>query len=165
MKKTLRLLAGILAVMLVCGIMASCSKSNTAADTKTTESSAEQKTEETVSAQQDDEVDYSDIALTIEDGDFEAMEQFLDAWANNTYDGKVIKITGVSQRRMSNCTVSEKNGEGLGRGCSWEIIDGNFPDDYPAEDAKVTLVGVLTVTNEYGARALLVPKENVTVLE
>ncbi|MBQ1437427.1 MAG: hypothetical protein IIZ07_05770, partial [Ruminococcus sp.] len=68
-------------------------------------------------------------------------------------------------RRMSNCTVMEHNDKGTGRGCSWEIIDGKFPDDYPEDDAKVTLTGVLMVVDDYGTRVLRVPAENVKVIK
>lgn len=159
MKKNTSVIALLLAVLMVCCAFAACSsekKSDTDSGTKTDTAVTEAADEPAI-------VDYSDIAVTIEDGDFDAMEDFIDNWDN--YNDKVIKITGTSVRRMSNCSIMEYDGEGTGRGFSWEIIGGNFPDDYPAEDAKVTLVGVLTVTDEYGSKALMVPAENITVIE
>ncbi len=160
MKKIIKALAVVMAAALLIVSFAACSGSSDA-----NSSSATDATTAETAVQQADDVDYSDVALTIEDGDFDAMEKFLDAWGENKYDGKVIKITGVSERRMSNCTVMEHNDKGTGRGCSWEIIDGKFPDDYPEDDAKVTLTGVLMVVDDYGTRVLRVPAENVKVIK
>lgn len=159
MKKASKILAILMALVLSISLFASCGGSEPSDDNN---SSAE-----TTSAAGDNaaDVDYSNVALTIKDGDFDAMSAFLDAWNDNTYDGKVIKITGISEQRTTNCTILEKDDKGTGRGCSWEIIDGKFPDDYPADGAKVTIAGVLTVTNEYGSRALRVPAENVEVVK
>lgn len=167
MKRIISILALVLAVLMVCGAFAACS-SDKKTDTASKADAAETQAAETEAdaTEAPAEVDYTDVALTIEDGDFDAMEAFLASWESGQYDGKVIKVTGISEQRMSNCTVIERNAEdNAGRGFSWEIVDGKFPDDYPADGAKVTLVGVMTIVNEYGARALMVPKENITVVE
>ena len=164
MKRMTRILSALLAVLLIGSVLASCSGGSDKTDSKKADEAAESKVDQTEAAQPA-AVDYTDIALTIEDGDFDGIVKFLKAWESGQYDDKVIKVTGISERRVSNCTVIEKDGQGTGRGFSWEIIDGKFPDDYPAEDAKVTLVGQLKVDNQYGARKLMVPAENVTVIE
>ena len=166
MKRITSILALVLAVLMVCSALVACSsdkKADTAATKAESETAAVEETEAETEAA---EVDYTDIAVTIEDGDYAAMEAFLAAWEGGQYDNKVVKVTGISEQRMSNCTVIERNPEDNGgRGFSWEVIDGKFPDDYPADGAKVTLVGVMRIANEYGARVLMVPKENITVIE
>ena len=107
-------------------------------------------------------MDYNDIYLTIED--FAAMKSFLSKQWEGEYDDKVIKIKGRNSTRISNCAVMISDGYGLSLGCSWEVEGGKYPDDYPHDDAQVELVGVLKVANEYGARALYVLTENITVL-
>ena len=74
----------------------------------------------------------------------------------------ITKITGISARRMSNCTIMEKDtSTNTGKGCSYEITGASFPDDYPADDAKVTVTGVLNYNPETFARILQVPKDQV----
>lgn len=163
--KLFKIVAIIMALALTTAVFAACGGSSGSTDSADTNEATETAAAEEAKTAEVGDVDYADIALTIEDGDFDAMVKFLDSWGEGTYDNKVIKVTGINAQRMSNCTVSENDGNGTGRGFSWEIIDGKFPDDYPADDAKVTLTGVLKITDEYGSRALLVPADNVEVAE
>ena len=155
MKKTLRILAAIMVLALSVSLFAACGGGDKKADDTSTQAATEAEAKSETA-----DVDYSKVDLTIENGDYDAMSAFLDAWGENKYDNKVIKITGKSEHRMSNCTILEEDANGTGRGCSWEIIDGKFPDDYPADGAIVTVTGVLTV-DDIGARKLMVPAENV----
>lgn len=107
-------------------------------------------------------MDYSEIYLTITD--FPTMKDFLSKFWGGEYDDKVIKVVGRNATRISNCAVMISDGEGFSLGCSWELESGVYPDDYPADDARVELTGVLRVANEYGARVLYVPAENVKLL-
>ena len=109
--------------------------------------------------------DYSNPAVTIEFGDFELIKTVTNDMQTGKYDGKVIKVTGISEKRMSSCSIMEKDeSTGTGYGMTY-YLDGK-PDlsEYPAEDAKVTILGVVTI-EEYGVRALTVLPEKITVLE
>ena len=170
MKKTLKFTSLILALSFALFAFASCG--GNASSSGTGSSDAQSSTVQSSDAQspateaaKTDDVDYSKPDLTIEDGDFAGMEAFLEGWGENKWDDKVIKITGINARRMSNCTIQEKDGNGKGKGCSWAIIDGKFPDDYPADDAKVTVTGVLRLDKNTLARILEVPADQVKVLE
>ena len=109
--------------------------------------------------------DYSNPAVTIEFGDTELIQTVTQDMQTGKYDGKVIKVTGISEKRMSSCTVMEKDEKtGTGYGMTY-YLDGQ-PDlsEYPDEEAKVELLGVVTV-GEYDVRALTVLPDKVTVLD
>ncbi|HCA04653.1 MAG TPA: hypothetical protein DEO32_02015 [Ruminococcaceae bacterium] len=165
MKKFMKLSALVLALTFAVFAFASCKGNNssgsTAASSEAKSSEVQSSATEAVKA----DVDYSKPDLVINDGDFAAMEAFLKDWGENKWDDKVIKITGISARRMSNCTIMENDANGNGRGCSYEIIDGKFPDDYPADDAKVTVTGVLKLNKDTLARVLEVPADKVEAVK
>ena len=109
--------------------------------------------------------DYTNPAVTINFGDTELIQTVTQDMQSGKYDGKVIKVTGISQKRMSSCTIMEKDETtGTGYGMTY-YIDGQ-PDlsEYPADDAKIEILGVVTI-GEYDVRALTVLPENVKVLE
>lgn len=103
---------------------------------------------------------YTDIFLTIED--FNTMKDFLSKLLGGEYDDKVIRVRGKNSTRISNCAVML--GDDFRLGCSYEIEDGKYPDDYPHEDARIEVTGVVTVVNEYGARVLMTSAENIKIL-
>lgn len=160
MKKIIKFSALALALCMTVMMLAACG--GAASSSSASGDASSQAAETTVAATEAaKEADYSNPDLTIADGDYAAMESFLNDWSEQKWDGKVIKISGKSARRMSNCTILEENGKGTGKGCSYEIIGGSFPDDYPADDAKVTLTGVLYYNPETFARVLQVPKDQI----
>ena len=108
------------------------------------------------------DVNYNDVFLTIED--FETMKSFMSVCLSGEYDDKVIRVKGRNSTRISNCAVMISDGGSLRIGCSWEIEGEKYPDDYPCEDARIEITGVLRVANEYGARVLFVPRENIKIL-
>ncbi len=107
-------------------------------------------------------INYDDICLTIED--YDTMKAFLGKLWSGEYDDKVIMVRGTNSTRISNCAVMVSDGGSFRLGCSWEVEGGNYPDDYPFEDARVELTGVLRVTGEYGVRVLIVPPENIKLI-
>ncbi|MBR2109256.1 MAG: hypothetical protein IJ932_04835 [Ruminococcus sp.] len=107
------------------------------------------------------DVNYNDVFLTIED--FDTMKDFLSKLLGGEYDDKVIRVRGKNSTRISNCAVML--GDSFRLGCSYEIEDGKYPDDYPHEDARIEITGVVTVANEYGARVLMVPPENIKIIK
>ncbi len=109
--------------------------------------------------------DYSSPAVTIEFGQFEEIKKTTEEMQTGKYDGQVIKVTGVSQKRMSSCTVMERDeSTGTGYGMTYYLDGHPALSEYPAEDAKVELLGVVTI-GDYGIRALTVLPENVKVVE
>lgn len=108
------------------------------------------------------DVNYNDIFLTIDD--FDTMKSFLEKFWGGEYDDKVIRVRGKNSTRISNCAVVISDGGSFRMGCSWEVEGGTYPDDYPYEDAEIEITGVLKVANEYGARVLMVPSENIKIL-
>lgn len=163
MKRLPKCASAVLALSFALLAFASCGSNSSGTSSSSSQSSIEQSTVAQTTAASKIEVDYSKPDLVIEDGDFAAMESFLNGWGENKWDDKVIKISGINARRMSNCTIQEKDGNGTGKGCSWEIVDGKFPDDYPEDDAKITVTGVLKFNSETLVRVLEVPADMVEV--
>ncbi len=130
------------------------------------ESSAESSAESAAEASVDlKTADYDNPAVTIGFGDTELIQTVTKDMQTGKYDGKVIKVTGISEKRMSSCTVMEKDeSTGTGYGMTYYLDGQPALSEYPAEDAKVTLLGVVTV-GDYDVRALTVLPEKVTVVE
>lgn len=105
--------------------------------------------------------DYSSPAVTIEFGDFELIRTVTSDMQTGKYDGKVIKVTGISEKRMSSCSLMEKDeATGTGYGMTY-FLDGK-PDlsQYPEDDSKVEVLGVVTI-DDYDVRVLTVLPENI----
>ena len=186
MKNLTKALVLSLAAVMALGCMTACSGnsgSDTAAESSTAaESTADNSTTENSSADDTsaensaaDEsstasvdiaaADYSNPAVTIEFGDFETIKQVTEDMQSGKYDGQVIKVTGISQKRMTNCTIIERDeSTGTGYGMTYYLEGQPELSEYPAEDAKVEICGVVTI-GEYDVRALTVPADKVTVIE
>lgn len=162
MKKLMIILAPALALCFVAAAFASCGKTGGKDEGVTAEANQTEDGGQSAETQAP-EADYSKPDLVIEADDFDAMESFLNDWESQKWDGKVIRITGISARRTSNCTIMEKNADGVGKGCSYEILGAAFPDGYPEDDAVVTLTGVLFFNPDTWARILQVPADQVVV--
>lgn len=140
MKKTIRLMAIAMVLVISAALFASCGGGSTDIDL--------------------DSVDYSNVSLTIKAKDFDKMEEFLNELESGKYDRNIVKITGENAKRTSNCSILIKNDKGVGRGVSWEVVNGKFPDDYPDDGATITITGVL-VKDSNGARVLKVPADKI----
>ncbi len=113
-------------------------------------------------------VDYSkiDAELGFEDGS--KMPEFMNDIQAGKYDNKVIKITGI----MSTSVMDPKTnsvmldiGDGVKQGFSWRIVDANENTEFPGDDHKIELTGVMIseFVQEWGwnAHYLYVLPENV----
>lgn len=141
MKKTIRLMAIAVVLVISAALFASCGGgASTDIDL--------------------DSVDYSNVSLTIKAGDYDRMKELVDELGAGKYDRNVIQITGENAKRTSNCSILIKNDKGVGLGVSWEVINGKFPDDYPDDGATITITGVL-VKDSNGARVLKVPADKI----
>ena len=163
-RKLIKLFVSVLIVSLVLLAFDSCSGNNSDQNLKSDVKEAESELVSDTEGEFDySSVNYDDVAVSV--SDYAEMETFLDEFQNGTYDNKVVEIKGRSAHRMNNCSILISNGDSMSRGCSWEIIDGNYPDDYPADDAQVKIKGVLRIVGEYGSRVLMVPADNVEIIE
>ena len=162
MKKVFKLLSIVVVLALSVGCFAACSGSGNGDNTTAASGADTPTTAAAESGSEAAEVDYTDIAATIEYGDYDGIVALTDEVLAGNYDGKVIKIDGDNSSRISNCAILEKGEDGVSRGMTW-ALEGN-PDlsEYPA-DGRVVIVGVVVV-GDYDVRYLSVPAENVTVV-
>ena len=154
MKKTVKILAALMAVALICAAFASCGGGDNTSSEKTSS--------DTSSAVDTAKTDWSKVDLEI--SDYAAMEDFRNKASEGAYDGKVVKFTGISEKLGSNCSIMEKNDEGTGIGMTYKLTDAK-DSDYPADGAEVTLTGVVAVDSEYGSRYIEAPVDNIEVAE
>ena len=181
MKKHTRILTLTLAAALALCCAAGCSQksgtesSKPASSAASTEGEASDKTEGSEADESSEEseesageasidvknADYNSPAVTIEFGDFELIRTVTSDMQTGKYDGKVIKVTGISEKRMSSCSLMEKDeATGTGYGMTY-FLDGK-PDlsQYPEDDSKVEVLGVVTI-DDYDVRVLTVLPENI----
>lgn len=107
--------------------------------------------------------DYNNPEVDVTIGDFKSMNDFIDGFQTGEYDGKVIKITGVNRHYGNTCSIVQQKDNGSSIGVTWEVLDGTFPDDYPENEQKITISGVVEVTTEEGYRAIEVLKDNIII--
>lgn len=146
--KATKIIALVMALALCVSLFAACGSNNG-------NTSSQTKMEKAIAG-----ADYNNIIMTIGEKDYDKMQDVVSSLANGKFDFSVLKITGESERRSSNCSIIVKNDKGEGRGLSWQIIDGKYPDDYPEDGATVTITGVLT-KDDNNASVLMVPADKV----
>ncbi len=108
-------------------------------------------------------VDYSSPDITIEFDSGDKIVTFTQEMLAGEHDGKVVKCDGISQRRMTGNAMMEKQEDGTKFGFTWIIVDSEDPDDYPPDDARTEITGVVGI-GDYGVRYLYVLPENVNVI-
>ena len=170
MKKIFKALAVASVLALALTAFAACGnseKSSAAEKTQASEEkneSAEDKDTAT-EAPAEAAVDYDKPDVTIEEGDYDGMKTCTDDMLAGKYDGKVVKVTGISTRSQLSVkgSIMQSNGSGSKHGCTYMIKDAETIDAYPAEDATVELTGVVKI-GEYDVRYLEVPQDKLTVL-
>ena len=108
-------------------------------------------------------VDYSSPDITIEYDSGEKIVTFTDEMLAGQHDGKVVKCEGICSRRMNGCAMMQEQEDGTSRGFTWYIVDSESADDYPPEDARTEITGVVGI-GDYGVRYLYVLPENVNVI-
>ncbi len=178
MKKTVKLLALVLAVALLAVSLTACAGNTASQDQSTLESTASQLESDLSSAASELEsaasqltseivqsVDFTKPDVTIEYGDFDGIVSFTNDMLAGKYDGQVVRAEGISSKRMSNCALLEANAAGdEKRGFTWQLQDAPEMSAYPAEDAHVIITGIVVV-GEYDVRYLMVPADQVQVVE
>ena len=140
---------------------ADSSESSESKESSAAESSAEAAESSSEGSIDPKTVDYSKVDIEIKYGDAEGMQKFSNEAASGKLDGKVVKVDGISAKRMSTCSIMEKNKEtGVGYGLTYTLDGASSLSDYPADDARVEITGVIIQVNEYGVRNIYVLKEN-----
>ena len=113
-------------------------------------------------------IDYSKPDITIEDGDYAAMEGLAKELQVGKNQGKVVKVTGISTRSRYGVkgSVLEDNGEGRKIGTAYTIIGADSLEAYPENDAKVELTGVVRPEENGISCCIEVPRDKIrTVTE
>ena len=107
-------------------------------------------------------VDYSKVDITIAYGDSSAISEIGSNMYYGNYDGKVIKVEGLSCKYGSKYSIMEYDSDSSKTGFDYELIDST---DYPADGARVELTGVIAPTgDEWGSRRFYVLPANVKVI-
>lgn len=167
MKKAFKALAIISVLALALASLAACGGSKESAAEKSSAAASEKAadTEAVTEAPAEAAVDFDKADVTIAEGDYDGMKAFVNDMQAGKYDGKVVKVTGISTRSGMSVkgSIMESDGASSKFGCTYIIKDAETIDAYPAEDARVELVGVVK-TGEYDVRYLEVPQDRLTVL-
>jgi|GEM_PF-6879987 len=107
--------------------------------------------------------DYSKIDITIEPDSGEEIVNFTNDMLAGKYDGKIVKCTGETGRRMFGNAMMQKQADGSSRGFTWILSDTDSPDAYPPDDAVAEITGIVGI-GEYDVRYLYVPAANVRII-
>lgn len=182
MKTSLKLITSALLFSLaVCGV-SSCSGSNETTekeaekavesliddwgidDTDWGDSGSESGGDSTGSADIDPKtVDYSKVDVTFGPNDGKAVSEFTGKFYDGSCDGKVVKITGLSENWGSgSCTIYSNVDESERWGISWVYADG---EALPENDVNLEITGVIIPADEWGSRNLYALSENVKVVK
>ena len=86
------------------------------------------------------EMDFSDIDVSVGFGDYDVMEAQSKAIQNGEMIGRVIKIEGYVSHPMSKYSIGEKDENGSFIGTEF-IIEGVSENDYPQDGDHVVLTG------------------------
>lgn len=108
-------------------------------------------------------VDYSKVDVTFGPNDGEAVNEFTGKFYDGSCDGKVVKITGLSENWGSgSCTIYSNVDESERWGISWVYADG---EALPENDVNLEITGVFMQADEWGSRNLVALPENVKVVK
>ena len=106
--------------------------------------------------------DYSKVDITIPYDSGEEIVTFTNDMLAGKYDGKIVKCEGISARRMNGNAMMQVQPDGSKRGFTWYIVDSTDPDDYPLDDSRCEITGIVGI-GEYDVRYLYVLPENVVI--
>lgn len=85
-------------------------------------------------------VDYSDVDVSVEFGDYDTMYAQAKAIQNGEMTGKIIEIDGLVSHPMSKYSVVEPSGSGEKIGTEFEI-EGMSEEDYPNDGDRIVIAG------------------------
>ena len=133
----------------------------------TTENAESEIADETKPSQETDlsNVNYDDVAASVEFGDFSGIETLTDDILAGKYDGKVIVIDGINFKAMTHASIMETGEGGVKKGITYKLDGVKNIDDYPKDDAHIKITGVIDVDNDWGTRYLLVSQDKLEIME
>ena len=127
-----------------------------------TQASEAAETAETAAVIDPKTADYSKVDITIPFDSGEEIVKFTDDMLAGKYDGQIVKCEGITCRRMFGNAMMQKQADGSSRGFTWYLVDAASEDDYPPEDSRVELTGIVGI-GDYDVRYLYVLPENVVI--
>ena len=146
MKKIVKAMAVVMALALSVMVFAACGSSGQPKEVAVKgDSSAAVDPAATEAVSSNDGVDYSKVDITINDGDFAAMKELATAMQSGGNQGKVVKVTGINSRSQfgAKASVMESDGGSSKIGTTYKIVGVDSIDQYPEDDAKIELTGVV----------------------
>ena len=166
MKKFVKVLAVSMALALSASVFAACGSSSSSkadsskADSGKAESSAASKADESSKSA---DVDYNNPTVTFGEGDFEAYSTYVKEMQSNGHLGEVVKVTGIHSRSSfgAQATVSISDGGSKKIGTTYKLDGADKIDAYPANDATITVTGVVTLEDSVLGCYLAVPADKV----
>ena len=172
MKQMKKLLALVIAAMLVMSMAACGGSEEDKGDKKEAKTQTNEEKDEAEAPKSDDgkpsavgmDIDYSKPSITIAEDDFEGIDKLGSDMQNFAVEeGTVIKITGFVKKDFADPSVNVKNADGSESRGIVMIMDGMVEADYPEKDAKIEVTGV-ALKGEYNME-FHVLKENIKVIE
>ena len=147
MKKIVKAMAVVMALALSVMVFAACGGNSDQPKEVAVkgDSSAAGDNKATEAVSSNDGVDYSKVDITVNDGDYAAMQEFATALQSGGNQGKVVKITGINSRSNfgAKASVMVSDGNSSKIGTTYKIVDVDSVDKYPENDSKIELTGVV----------------------
>ena len=145
---------------------AAAESADPADETESVSGGAEEVTEAQPEAKDVDPMtaDYSKIDIEIPADSGEKIVEFTNDMLAGKYDGKIVRCTGRTSRRMNGNAMMQEQPDGTSRGFTWYLADNaDNSDAYPPEDAVTEITGVVGI-GDYDVRYLYVPSANVKIV-
>lgn len=161
MKKLFKIIAVTMALALSASVFAACgsSSSNTEESSKADTNTSSKADESGKTA----DVDYDNPTATFGEGDYDALKAYASEMQTNGHQGEVVKITGINSRSNfgAKATISISDGASSKIGTTYKIDGADSIDAYPAEDATITITGVVTLEESGLGCYIAVPADRV----
>ncbi len=162
MKKFFKIIAVTMALALSASVFAACgsSSSKTEESSKAADSSAASKADDSSKSA---DADYDNPTATFGEGDYDALKAYASEMQTNGHQGEVVKITGINSRSNfgAKATISISDGASSKIGTTYKIDGADSIDAYPADDATITITGVVTLEDSGLGCYIAVPADRV----
>lgn len=157
MKTLVKITALVMAIAMVCFVFVACNDDKN--DEGSTTATSYHSGKEYATA------DYKEVATEVEYKDNKTMTSVMKDINAGKYDNKVVEMEGTNTMYGSSCGILEDNNDGTLVGAMYYLIDGVYPNDYPAKGKHIKLRGLVVVNENNGSRHLEVPKDQLEVLD
>ena len=108
-------------------------------------------------------VDFSAPDIKVTYGDYDKMMETSKSIQNYELEGVVVEIDGIFKKNMSPSIQMPNADNSQSIGTTMELV-GFSDSDYPKNDTKIHIVGIVRPLNEY-AHGIFVAKDNFKVVE